>query len=202
MPRHAKHKADPPKARTPPRESEEDRLIRTGMAICFARDMKQEAPQREELEAILMDEGANAPPTTLPADLRHRFADLGRQDPRPFMERIKHSCHKLLPLCQTQEEKRLVEQMMTTLADLELVLAVRRYGGRPRGTRHKVKPDQIEAIRRWKAGDRSLVHSSSVADVAKKLGLSRQTVYTILEGIRLEGIRLEGQKDCDEEREV
>jgi DNA invertase Pin-like site-specific DNA recombinase len=76
-----------------------------------------------------------------------------------------------------------VGRMLSWLKALELVLAVRRYGGRPRGKRHKVTPEQVGTIRRWAAGDRSEIASDSVADVAKKLGLSRQTVYTILKEI-------------------
>lgn len=167
----------------PPCESEEDRLIRTGMAMCFARDMKEDTPTREEVEATLMNEGANGRPSAFPPDTRRRFADLGRQDPRPFIERLKRSCRKLLEKVRSKEmheEGRLVERIQTTLADLEMVLAVRRYGGRPKGTRKKVTPDEMKELRKWKAGDRSWVSSSSVADVAKKLNVSRQTVYTIL----------------------
>jgi hypothetical protein len=183
MNRRAKKKTDALEGPMPPRESEEDRLIRTGMAMWFARDMKEDTPTREEVEATLMNEGANANPSALPPDIRRSLADLGRQDPRPFVERLKRSCRKLLEKLRSkemQEEVRLVERIQTTLADLELVLAVRRYGGRPKGSRKKVTPDEINELRKWKAGDRTWVSSSSVADVAKKLNVSRQTVYTIL----------------------
>src|SRR5437763_1505987 len=130
MPRRAKKKSKQKEATSqavPPPESEEDRLVRLGMAMWFARDMKQETPTREEVEATLMNEGANAPPTALPPDFRRRFIELGKQDPRPFIERLKESSQKLLVLCHCQEEeKRVVERMQSTLSDLELVLAVKR----------------------------------------------------------------------------
>lgn len=182
MNRRAKKKTDAPEGQTPPPESEEDRLIRTGMAMWFARDMKEDTPTREEVEATLASDFKGVP-TAFTPDIRRRFADLGRQDPRPFIERLKRSCRKLLKKLRSkemQEEGRLVERIQTTLADLELVLAVRRYGGRPKGTRKKVTPDEINELRKWNAGDRTWVSSSSVADVAKKLNVSRQTVYTIL----------------------
>ena len=197
MKRRAKKKADASNAKTPPRESEEDRLIRTGMAMCFARDMEGATPNRQAVEASLVDEGANAPLTALPPDLCRRLADLGRQDPRPFIEELKQSCRKLLDQCRRKEmheEGRLVEQIQTTLGDLELVLAVRRYGGRPKGTRKKVTPDEINELRKWKAGDRSWVSSSSVVDVAEKLKVSRQTIYTILEELRLEERKTSGDQ--------
>ncbi len=77
--------------------------------------------------------------------------------------------------------------MLADLQALELILAVRRYGGRPRGKRHKVTPEQVGTIQGWATGDRTEVASDSVADVAKKLRLSRQTVYTILKEIEASG---------------
>jgi hypothetical protein len=190
MPRRAKKKSEQKEASsqaTPPPESEEDRLIRVGMAMWFARDMEGDVPKREDVEWAI-ELGSHYDVRSLPHDLRRHYVELGKQDPRPFMERIKQSCQKLLELCQShEEEKRLLERMQSSLSDLELVLAMRRYGGRPKGTRSKVSADEIENIRKWKGGDRTWVGGSSVADVAKELNVSRQTVYTILDEIKAEG---------------
>ena len=86
-------------------------------------------------------------------------------------------------LGQSQEEKQVVERMQSSLSDLELVLAKRRYGGRPKG--RKVSQDDTENIRKWMAGDRTWERGSSAKDVAKRLKVSRQTVYTIQEELRL-----------------
>ena len=166
----------------------------------LARDALEATLTREDAEYVI-EQSDNLTLKRLSPEQRKRCLELGKKDPRPFIERLNQSCQNLLVLCQSQEEqKRLVEEMQSSLADLELVLAVRRYGGRPKGKGRKVTPDEIENIRKWKhAGDRTWVSGSSVADVAKKLNVSRQTVYTILDEIKAEdGKRRDAPAVADE----
>jgi hypothetical protein len=86
----------------------------------------------------------------------------------------------------TEQAKAWVERLLVPLTDLELVLALRRYGGRPRGTRHKVTPAQVEAVRQWVRGRRRR-RSPTVDDLAEKLGLPRQTIYTLMREIEANG---------------
>ena len=72
------------KARTQaasPPESEEDRLIRMGWALATGLD--EATPDKTDLG-------------TLSPDDRQRYLELGKKDPRPFMERLKQLCRKLL----------------------------------------------------------------------------------------------------------
>jgi len=191
MLRHDPKKSEPSKNEaspqaTPPAEREADRLVRTGIAMTNARDKAGGATTSQDVERAI-EQDADFEMDGLTPEALRIYAEFGRQDPRPFMERLKRSCQELRELCHNKNEheaERLVEGMQSTLANLELVLAVRRYGGRPKGTRKRVLPDGIENLRKWKAGDRIWVSGESVADVAKKLKVSRQTVYTILDEIR------------------
>lgn len=170
----------------PPLESQEDRLVRVGMAMWLTWDATEGTTTKEQLDWQI-EHFPKVELESLSVKDRNRYLELGKKDPRPSIERLKESCHKLLELCKShEEEKLLVKQMQSSLADLEVVLLVRRYGGRPKGTGKKVTPDIIENIRKWKAGDRTWVSGSSVKEVANKLNVSRQTVYTILEEIKAE----------------
>src|ERR1700677_808369 len=139
MPRHAKKEIQQSENEAVPQgvphpESMEDRLVRTGLAMDLARDSLGDDPRK--LIELVEEQGVFADLGLLSQEARPRFALLGKQDPRPFIQRLKQLCSKLLERLQSQEnEKRLVEKMQFTLSDLEVVLAVRRYGGRPKGTR-------------------------------------------------------------------
>lgn len=168
--------ASDPLAATP-----EERLILTGKAMLLAQTMQGRLPTLEEVAHELAEMGPDDAKDL--AEIHPLFRDLGKQDPRPFADQLRQLCEQLRSRLKDRnmdEDEQLVGQMLSTLSHLELVLAVRRYGGRPRGKRHKVTPEQVGTIRRWEEGDRSEITSGSVADVAKKLALSRQTVYTIL----------------------
>ena len=165
--------------------SEEDRLIQVGWAMCVARDIEGDALTRTDADKIIEQE-AQADQGSLSQDIRRRFIELGRKDPRPYMERLKQSCLKLLELCQSQEEeKRLVEQMQSTLDDLALVLLVRRYGGRPKGKGKKIKPEDMEKIHVWMKG-RKKGSKPTAAEFAKQLQMSRQTLHTLIKKIEAE----------------
>lgn len=170
---------------TPRSEPEEDRLLRAGLALFVASNSLGRKPTAEELERA-QEEYAPCDLAATPADLRPILLALGKQDPRLFVEMARSKAGTLLALCRMRSNvdgEKVAEQLLADLQALELVLALRRYGGRPKGKRHKVTHEQVGTIRRWAAGDRSEIASDSVAGVAKKLRLSRQTVYTILKEI-------------------
>ena len=52
-----------------------------------------------------------------------------------------------------------------------------RWGGSKAGVRKKVSPTQEKAIRRMKA------EGETIVDIAKALGLSRPTIYSVLAGV-------------------
>ena len=107
-----------------------------------------------------------------------------------FLEGATSNAGTLLALCRMllqHEGEKVAEELLRHLQAIDVILALRRYGGRPKGKRHKAKTDKIEIIRRWMQGDRSEIASNSVSDAAKKLSLSRQTVYTIMKEIKPSG---------------
>lgn len=159
--------------------------MRAGLALFLASNSLEKKPTAEEIERA-QEQHASCDLAATPADLRPILLALGKKDPRLFVEMARSKAGTLLALCRMRSDtdgEKVAEQLLADLQALELVLAVRRYGGRPRGKRHKVTSEQVGTIRRWATGDRTEVASDSVADVAKKLRLSRQTVYTILKEI-------------------
>lgn len=185
----------PPSGHEPPRsEPEEDSLVRAGLALLMASNSLEKEPTAEDMVRA-QEEAARSDLATLDADLRPILLALGKHEPKLLVEQVRSKARTLLASCRMRSdtnEELIVEQLLVALQALELVLAVRRYGGRPKGTRHKVTPEQVGTIRRWVAGDRSEIASDSVAAVAKKLGVSRQTAYTIKEEI-------EGEKEAKQE---
>lgn len=195
-PRQAKPRTEPPPSAPQvegasnstnadqPATTPDERLILTGKAMLLAQTMQERLPTLEEVAHELAEMGPDDAKGL--AELHPLLRDLGRQDARPFTDHLRRLCEQLRSRLKDRnmdEEEQLVGQALGTLSHLELVLAVRRYGGRPKGKRHKVMPEQVGTIQRWAAGDRSEIASGSVTDVAKKLKLSRQTVYTILKEI-------------------
>jgi len=181
MTRRAKDKAVPqPK----PPETEWERLIRTGMAIEFAWSQEGRTPTREEIESASKDV-AHFKLAYFSEEKLQRLLALGKLDPMPLLVQMKRVCQELFQQSPGEQAKVLFERLLMPMTDLELVLALRRYGGRPRGKRHKVTPHQIEAIRQWMKGRRRR-RNPTVDDLADKLGLSRQTIYTLMKEIEAE----------------
>ena len=182
MTRRAKNQTVPQQE---PLEMERERLIRTGMAIELAWSQEGRTPTREEIESAKQDV-THFKLADFPEEKLQRWLALGRLDPMPLLAQVKKVCLELLQQSATEQRQAVVERLLVPLSDVELVLALRRYGGRPRGTRHKVTPAQIEAVRQWMQ-DRRRRRSPTVDDLADKLGLSRQTIYTLMKEIEAEG---------------
>lgn len=160
---------------------ERERLIRTGMAIELAWSQEGRTPTREVIESANEDV-AHFKLADFPEEKLQRWLALGKLDPMPLLAQVKRACLDLIQQSPTEQVKVLVERFLVPLSDVELVLALRRYGGRPRGTRHKVTSAQIEAVRQWMKGRRRR-RSPTVDDLAEKLGLSRQTIYTLMKEV-------------------
>jgi hypothetical protein len=122
---------------------------------------------------------------------------MGTPDPLKLVQRLKQLGQELAAALHTEQAPPLLGQMQSALEGLELALKRRKQGGRPKGRRHKVNPTHIEAIRRWKAGDRSEYPVGSIRGLAAALRLSRQTVYTILAEIRLALAPAQPDVDCE-----
>jgi hypothetical protein len=182
MTRRAKNQAVPHQE---PPETERERLIRTGMAIEFAWSQEGRTPTKEEIESAREDV-AHFKLADFPEVKVQRWLALGKLDPLPLLAQMKRACRELFEQSSGDKAKVVVERLLLPVTDLELVLALRRYGGRPRGTRHKVTPAQIEAVRQWMQGRRRR-RSPTVDGLALKLGLSRQTIYTLMKEIEAEG---------------
>ena len=182
MTRRAKNQAVPQQE---PPETEWERLIRTGMALELAWSQEGRTPTREEIESAKQDV-AHFKLADFPKEKLQRWLALGKLDPMPLLAQVKRACREIFGQSSGEQAKAVVERLLVPVTDLELVLALRRYGGRPRGTRHKVTPAQIEAVRQWMQGRRRR-RSPTVDDLAEKLGLSRQTIYTLMKEIEAEG---------------
>lgn len=182
MSRRAKNQAVPQQE---PPATERERLIRTGMAIEFAWSQVRRTPTKEEIESAKEDV-AHFKLADFPEEKLQRWLGLGKLDPMPLLAQVKRACRELFEESSGEQAKAVVERLLVPVSDLELVLALRRYGGRPRGTRHKVTPAQVEAVRQWMRGRRRR-RSPTVDDLAEKLGLSRQTIYTLKREIEAEG---------------
>ena len=182
MTRRAKDQAVPQEK---PLATEWERLIRTGMAIEWAWSQEGRTPTREEIDSARNDV-AHFKLADFSEEKLQRLLALGKLDPMPLLEQVKTACRELFKGASGDKATVLFERLLMPITDLELVLALRRYGGRPRGTRHKVTAAQIEAIRRWMKGRRRR-RKPTVDDLAEKLGLSRQTIYTLMKEIEAEG---------------
>ena len=180
MTRRAKKPAVPQQ----PPETERERLIRTGMAMELAWSQEGRTPTREEIESARQDV-AHFNLTDFPEEKVQRWLALGKLDPMLLLAQVKRVCLELLQQSATEQVKAVVERLLVPVADVELVLALRR-GGRRKGARHKVTPAQVEAVRQWMRGRRRR-RSPTVDDLAEKLGLSRQTIYTLMREIEAEG---------------
>ena len=161
------------KRRKPKRKLADDPLVLTGFALEAARHLHGRLPTREEVDELRHELARQE--DTLSVEDRRLYREIGKLDPRPVLERLKQAVTQL----QAKVDERLVGPVLSRLSELELVLALRRFGGRPRGARHKVTEEQVEAIRRWHEG-RDRRSRPTVAEFATSLGLSRQTVYTVL----------------------
>lgn len=168
-----------------PPATEWERLIRTGMAIELARSQEGRTPTREEIDSAREDV-AHFKLADFSEEKLQRFLVLGKLDPMPLLAQVKRACRELFKGASGDKANFLVERLLVPVTDLELVLAMRRYGGRPKGARHRVTPTQIEAVRRWMQGRRRR-RKPTVDDLADKLGLSRQTIYTLMKEIEAEG---------------
>jgi hypothetical protein len=155
------------------------------MAMELAWSQEGRTPTREEIESARQDV-AHFKLADFPEAKVQRWLALGKLDPMLLLAQVKRVCLELLQQSATEQVKAVVERLLVPVADVELVLALRRYGGRPKGTRHKVTPAQIEAVRWWMRGRRRR-RSPTVDDLAEKLGLSRQTIYTLMREIEAEG---------------
>jgi DNA-binding transcriptional ArsR family regulator len=180
MTRRAKNQAVPQQQ---PPETERERLIRNGMAIELAWSQEGRTPTREEIESARQDV-AHFRLADFPEEKLQRLMALGKLDPMPLLAQVKRVCLELLQQSATEKRQAVVERLLVPLSDVELVLALRR-GGRRKGARHKVTPAQVEAVRRWLRGRRRR-RSLTVDDLAEKLGLSRQTIYTLMKEIEAE----------------
>jgi hypothetical protein len=69
-----------------------------------------------------------------------------------------------------QRCRRALEMLVVSLADLEQVAWRIGY---PKGKARKVTPELIRQVKEWKG---------SKAEIARRLGISRKTVYSILKG--------------------
>lgn len=96
-----------------------------------------------------------------PVAMVQTLKDLGRQ----LEEEVSHE---------------VIRNLNVTLAELEQVLKQRKRVGRPKGKRHKTQDHHVETIRAWSEGDKT----QSARELARSLGLSHQTVYTILADLK------------------
>lgn len=144
----------------------DDPQVLLGFAIVTAQAIHGRCPTKAEVEALRM-ELAEQEDTHSEED-RQQYREIGRLDPLPIIEKMRNAVAKQA----TNELPRLLDY-------LEVILALRRSGGRPKGKRQKVTPAQVEAIRKWHEG-RHRRSRPTVAEFAKAQGLSRQTVYTII----------------------
>lgn len=161
------------KRRKPKRKLADDPLVLTGFALEAARHLHGRLPTREEVEELRQELAGQE--DTLSDEDRRLYREIGKLDPRPVLERLKQAVTQL----QRKVGEGLVGPVLSAVAELELILALRRFGGRPREARHKVTEEQVEAIRKWYEGRRRRTRPT-VSEFAKSLGLSRQTVYTVL----------------------
>jgi hypothetical protein len=182
MTRRAKNQAVPQQE---PLASERERLIRIGMAMELAWSLEGRTPTKEEIESA-RDDVTHFKLADFSAEKLQRWLVLGNLDPMPLIAEMKKACRELLDQSTSGQVNTLANRCLVLVADLELVLVLRRYGGRPKGTRHKVTPAQVEAVRRWMQGRRRR-RSPTVDDLAEKLGLSRQTIYTLMKEIEADG---------------
>ena len=178
MTRRAKNQAVP---KEEPPTTEWERLIRTGMAMELAWSQEGRTPTSEEIDSARKDV-AHFRLADFSEEKLERLLALGNLDPMPLLEQVKKACRELFKESVGDKAKVLVERLLVPLTDLELVLAMRRSGGRPKGTRHKVTSTQVEAVRQWMRSRRRR-KNPTVDDLAAKLGLSRQTIYTLMKEI-------------------
>jgi hypothetical protein len=144
----------------------DDPLVLIGFAIEAARHLHRRCPTKGEVEALRKELAEQE--DTLSDEDRRQYREIGLLDPQPVIQQMRRAVAEESP-----------DDLPGLLDRLELILALRRYGGRPKGKRQKITPAQVEAIRRWHEG-RNRRSRPTAAEFAKEQGLSRQTIYTII----------------------
>jgi hypothetical protein len=162
----------------------DDKLVLEGLARVKAQQTWGRVPTAAELGAA-RGEVAPRDLDNVPSDERARLMEVGRGDATPFLVRLRALCQTLQRRLTGWAGTRVLVEVLACVDELELALIHRKPGGRPRGKRHKVKAEHLEAVRQWMEGG----GGGSVSALAKSLGLSRQTVYTLIQQIS------EGRRD-------
>ena len=144
----------------------DDLVVLTGFAIVTAQAIHGRCPTKAEVEALRDDYAGHEDDYS--EEDRRQLREIGQLDPRPIIEKMRRVV-----------ANQATDELPGLLDYLELFLALRRSGGRPKGKRQKVTPAQVEAIRKWHEG-RHRRSRPTVAEFARAHGLSRQTIYTII----------------------
>ena len=163
-----------------------EKAIRLGRAIELAfekvRSVMRSSPTKAEIEEARL--------TTAEDDLdqfsqeeTYRWYCISRQNPKPLVEEL---FTKLNSLRNYSSQPWLEDQLKPILGIVRMLNQMcdaPKWSGRPKGKRSKVTPEKVEAIRTWLAV-RKKASRCSVTALAKKLELSRQTVYVVMKEIK------------------